>query len=177
MGAGPWAGLVRWDVGTLGFEPRSAGIHRREGGPPRDLRSTGHRSSQSSRGRPSPPLGRPVGNHSGNWSPRCCLVTPCPHGEKKDPASGTRAGLEAHFCLRASRFRRRIFFFRHFQRCLPRFFHARELLFMGSPLPKLGPRESGLCYPLINIYGKMHSEAVSRAFPDLAGPMSPWPKE
>jgi len=32
------------------------------------------------------------------------------------------------FC---SRLRRRIRFLRHFQRILPRFFHARELRFMG----------------------------------------------
>ena len=37
---------------------------------------------------------------------------------------------QAYFCLRACLFRFRIFFFRHFQRCLPRFFHDRELLFM-----------------------------------------------
>jgi len=34
------------------------------------------------------------------------------------------------FC---SRFRRRIRFFRHFQRIWPRFFHARELLFTARP--------------------------------------------
>jgi hypothetical protein len=39
---------------------------------------------------------------------------------------------QAYFCLRACLFRFRIFFFRHFQRCLPRFFHARELLFMNN---------------------------------------------
>jgi len=33
------------------------------------------------------------------------------------------------FC---SRLRRRIRFLRHFQRILPRFFHARELRFMGN---------------------------------------------
>ena len=30
-------------------------------------------------------------------------------------------------------FRRRIFFFRHFQRCLPRFFQTLELRFMAFP--------------------------------------------
>ena len=37
-----------------------------------------------------------------------------------------------YFCLRACLFRFRIFFFRHFQRCFPRFFHAREPLFMNN---------------------------------------------
>jgi hypothetical protein len=36
-------------------------------------------------------------------------------------------------CLRAARMRRRIFFFRHFQRMFPRFFHALEPRFIVSP--------------------------------------------
>ncbi len=39
--------------------------------------------------------------------------------------------MRAHcFCWRRARLRRRSFFFRHFHRCLPCFFHAREPLFM-----------------------------------------------
>ncbi len=37
------------------------------------------------------------------------------------------------FCRRALRFRLRIFFFRHFQRCLPFFFQAREPRFNSIP--------------------------------------------
>jgi len=33
--------------------------------------------------------------------------------------------------------RRRIFFFRHFQRCLPRFFHAREERFREAPARRI----------------------------------------
>jgi hypothetical protein len=36
----------------------------------------------------------------------------------------------AYCRLRCSRMRRRIFFLRHFQRIFPRFFQARELLFI-----------------------------------------------
>ncbi len=36
-------------------------------------------------------------------------------------------------CLRAALIRRRIFFLRHFQRMLPRFFQALEPRFIGSP--------------------------------------------
>ena len=43
-----------------------------------------------------------------------------------------------------ARFRRRIFFLRHFQRCLPGFFQARELRFMSVTVPYgTGPATGG----------------------------------
>ena len=41
--------------------------------------------------------------------------------------------MPAYLCLRAARIRRRIFFLRHFQRMLPRFFQALEPRFMVRP--------------------------------------------
>jgi hypothetical protein len=50
-------------------------------------------------------------------------MSPHPVGEARETPQRWRI-----FC---SRLRRRIRFLRHFQRILPRFFHARELRFMG----------------------------------------------
>jgi len=61
-----------------------------------------------------------------NWSPPGCLTTPCSHGT-------CRERKLYFFLIRWAFFLRRIFFFRHFQRCLPRFFQAREPLFIRSP--------------------------------------------
>ncbi len=53
---------------------------------------------------------------------------------KREPGPGMRKAQA--FLIFCARLRRRIFFLRHFQRCLPGFFQARELRFMESHLPR-----------------------------------------
>lgn len=120
------------DVGALGFEPRSAGFHHAGSDPARingsslQLLVTGQQTRLQS--------------HPINWSPRGYRVTPHPHRD--------RYALRI-FC---ARFLRRIFFLRHFHRCLPRFFHAREPRFI-----RMTPRVS--CRHYVGTYQPFDSVA------------------
>jgi hypothetical protein len=99
-----------------------------------------------------------------NWSPRGCRITPYPHGEPH--------------LLRIfwARLRRRIFFLRHFQRCLPLFFQARELLFIrlvsSCVVPGFRRRLKAFCFsvalhpPLRPVNARVHGEAEGHGAPD-----------
>lgn len=64
-------------------------------------------------------------------------------------------------------FRLRIFFLRHFHRCLPRFFQARELLFMGqTPL-------RSWAYIVPFLYAFWQAERAGREFRALKAPFEP----
>ena len=106
-------------MGALGFEPRLAGFFcslvRREAGQRSGI--TGRRSSRSST------VSKPTCRHS------------CATGARSTTRLYYTPVGELHaFALRRARLRRRSFFFLHFQRCWPCFFHAREPRFMGNVL-------------------------------------------
>jgi hypothetical protein len=94
----------RWDLNP------DQRVSTTRGATPREL--TGHRSSYSSS------VSKPVYNHT--------QLT----GAREDAVLPHTPMVIYTLRIFCARFRRRIFFLRHFHRCLPRFFHAREPRFI-----------------------------------------------
>ena len=102
-------------MGAEGFEPPSAGFHHGGSYPPRIFESSLQLLINCQ---------QTLTITLDNWSPPVCQVSLYSLGYDPD-----------HFLRNfAALFLLLIFFLRHFQRWLPRFFQARELLFMLFPL-------------------------------------------
>jgi hypothetical protein len=111
-------------VGALGFEPRSAGFHRTGSDPVGIVRVNAPVSHHR--------ISKPVLFHS--------RIT----GAREDTELPHTPTVQCYtFRIFCARLRRLIFFLRHFHLCLPRFFQARELLFIRIPRLLFLPSFSG----------------------------------